>query len=109
LIDVLITGQAFEHIEYFWITILEVSSALRADGLACIIAPSGGVGHRYPVDCRRFYPDGFSALARYAQLEVIQVSAQWEDLGYPDGSDIWRDAMLICRKPRFSTWVSLKT
>lgn len=98
-VDVLISGQAFEHIEYFWITMLEISRVMKPGGICCIIAPSSGPEHRYPVDCWRFYPDGFRALARFAGLEVISVKTQWEDLCYSDGGDVFHDSMLICRKP----------
>ncbi|RZB38067.1 MAG: hypothetical protein SRB2_00413 [Desulfobacteraceae bacterium Eth-SRB2] len=101
--DVLISGQAFEHIEFFWITILEIARVLRPGGLCCIIAPSGGFEHRYPVDCWRFYPDGFAALARFARLEVLEVSTQWDpDAGYTDGSNIWQDTRMVCKKPHLS-------
>ncbi len=97
-VDVLISGQAFEHIEYFWITILEVARILKPGGLCCIIAPSSGYEHKYPLDCWRFYPDGFSALARFAFLEVLDVFTQWENKGYEDGSDDWHDSVLIAKK-----------
>lgn len=96
--DVFISGQTFEHIEYFWQTMLEIARVLKPGGLCCIIAPSGGPEHRYPVDCWRFYPDGFKALARYARLEVLEVRTQWEAEGHSDGSDIWADTMLVARK-----------
>ena len=49
-VDVLISGQAFEHIEFCWITMLEIARVLRPGGMCCIIAPSGGPEHRYPVE-----------------------------------------------------------
>jgi SAM-dependent methyltransferase len=52
--DVVISGQAFEHIQYFWITMLEIARVLRPGGLCCILAPSSGPEHRYPLDCWRF-------------------------------------------------------
>jgi len=97
--DVLISGQTFEHIEYFWLTMKEISRVLKPGGLCCIIAPSGGIEHRYPTDCWRIYPDGFRALAKYAGLEPLEIFTQWENRDYPDGSDIWHDSVLICRKP----------
>lgn len=101
--DVLVSGQAFEHIEYFWVTILEVARILKPDGLACIIAPSSGFEHKYPTDCWRFYPDGFRALARYARLTVLDASAQWaDDPVYTDDSNFWHDCVLVCRKPDVS-------
>ena len=97
--DVVISGQAFEHIEFFWLTMLEISRALKSDGLCCLIAPSGGPEHRYPVDCWRFFPDGFAALARFASLEVLEVHSQNGTTGHSDGSEVWRDTVLVCRKP----------
>ena len=98
-VDVFISGQTFEHIEYFWKTMLEIARVLKPGALCCVIAPSGGPEHRYPVDCWRFYPDGFKALARYAGLEVLEVGTQWEPKGYSDGSDGWADTMLVAGKP----------
>lgn len=98
-VDVLVSGQAFEHIEYFWVTMLEVARVLKPGGLACIIAPSSGFEHRYPVDCWRFYPDGFSAVSRFAGLEVLESVTQWEDAAYADDSNTWHDTLLVGRKP----------
>ena len=109
-VDVVVSGQAFEHIEYFWSTILEIARVLKTGGLCCLIAPSGGPEHRYPVDCWRFYPDGFMALARFASLEVLEVYSQNGTTGHPDGSDVWRDTVLVCRKPASSrlSWVKTR-
>ena len=97
--DAVISGQAFEHIEFFWLTMLEILRVLKPGGLCCLIAPSSGPEHRYPVDCWRFYPDGFVAVARFSSLEVLSVYCQKKPTGYPDGSDIWQDTVLVCRKP----------
>ena len=107
--DVVISGQAFEHIQYFWITMLEVARVLKPGGLCCILAPSSGPEHRYPTDCWRFYPDGLASLAHYAQMEVIEAATQWQNLGYADGSDCWHDSMLVCRKPDNGTWWNRKS
>jgi hypothetical protein len=107
--DVVISGQAFEHIEYFWITMLEVARVLKYGGLCCILAPSSGPEHRYPFDCWRFYPDGMVALARFAQIDVVEATTQWQDIGYPDGSDAWHDSMLVCRKPDRGAWLNKKS
>ena len=97
--DVVISGQAFEHIEFFWLTMLEISRVLKPEGLCCLIAPSSGPEHRYPVDCWRFYPDGFVALARFTSLKVLEVYSQDGPTGYQDKSDMWQDTVLVCRKP----------
>jgi len=107
--DVVISGQAFEHIQYFWITMLEVARVLKPGGICCILAPSSGPEHRYPTDCWRFYPDGMESLALFAQMEVIEAVTEWEDKGYLDGSDWWHDSMLVCRKPDKGVWWSIKS
>jgi SAM-dependent methyltransferase len=107
--DVVISGQAFEHIQYFWITMLEIARVLKPGGMCCIVAPSSGPEHRYPLDCWRFYPDGMSSLAFFAQMEVLEAKTQWNDLGHVDGSDWWHDSVLICRKPDMGAWWNLKS
>jgi len=96
--DVIISGQSFEHIEYVWLTMKEISRVLKPQGLACIIAPSSGPEHKYPTDCWRIYPDGFKSLANYSEMEIVEVYTQWEDENYSDYSNIWHDSVLICRK-----------
>ncbi|HID97291.1 MAG TPA: methyltransferase domain-containing protein [Thermodesulfobacteriaceae bacterium] len=98
-VDVVVSGQTFEHIEYFWLTMKEVARILKPGGMCCIIAPSGGPEHRYPVDCWRFYPDGFRALARYAGLKALEVRTDREPSGFSDDSDTWADTVLVARKP----------
>lgn len=107
--DVVISGQAFEHIQFFWITMLEVARVLKPGGICCILAPSSGPEHRYPVDCWRFYPDGMMSLAHFAQMEVIEAKTQWENNGYNDDSDWWHDSMLVCRKPDKDVWWNMKS
>jgi len=103
--DVIVSGQTFEHIEFFWVTLQQMVRVLRPGGLICIIAPSRGYEHRYPVDCWRFYPDGFRALAAYVGLDLLEVSAQWEAMGYTgDDSDVWGDAMAVYRRPLRWPW-----
>ena len=88
--DVVISGQTFEHIEYPWLTIKEIERVMKPGGVGCIIAPSEGYEHRYPLDCWRFMPDGFRALAKWAGLEVIDV--------YKEDNNIWKPLILIFKK-----------
>ncbi len=98
--DVVISGQTFEHTEFFWVTMEQIARALKPGGLSCILAPSSGPEHQYPVDCWRVYPDGFRAVARYAGLETLEAVTQWEDLPqYDNESNKWHDSMLVARKP----------
>lgn len=101
-VDVVVSGQALEHTELFWRTADEIDRVLKPGGLVCLIAPSSGPEHRYPVDCWRFYPDGLRALALYAGLTPLEVETQWDDAEYADSSNLWHDSLLIARKSRRS-------
>lgn len=97
--DLVISGQAFEHVEYFWMSWLEMLRVLKPGGMIFLIAPSRGPEHRYPQDCWRFYPDGYRALARYAGCELVEVTTDWEP--HPDpGSSAWGDTVGVFRKTR---------
>jgi SAM-dependent methyltransferase len=99
--DVVVSGQALEHIEFFWLTVSEMVRVLRKDGILCLIAPNGFAEHRYPVDCYRFFTDGMIALARYTNLDVLHAHTDCqpsiEDSGWH--IDNREDSMLIARKP----------
>lgn len=97
--DAIISGQAFEHIEYPWMIVEEMNRVLKKNGLICIVAPSRGPEHKYPVDCWRYYPDGFRSLAKWAQLDVLDAKTSWGKSGFTDGSDQWGDTFCILYKP----------
>jgi hypothetical protein len=71
--DYVISLTAFEHIEFYWLTFLEMKRVVKNNGLIYIIAPSSGQIHPNPVDCWRFLPDGMRALAKWGQVTVIDV------------------------------------
>lgn len=107
-VDLFISGQVFEHVEYFWVTLLEMSRVLKPGGLVCIIVPSSGPEHRYPVDCWRFYPDGVRAMAKYAGMEVLKAETHWGGDDPTDDSMVWQDTTLVCRKPVLGSWPAFK-
>jgi SAM-dependent methyltransferase len=96
--DVVVSGQAFEHIAWPWLTMMEIARVLRPGGLAALTAPSSGHAHRYPLDCWRFYPDGFPALAAYAGMTLLE---QHIDDGYafPENA-FWGDVFVVLKRPR---------
>lgn len=93
-VDVVISGQMLEHCEFFWLAFAEMMRVVREDGLVVVIAPSGGPIHRFPVDCYRFYPDAFHALAKYVGCHAVDVwhdeRGPWNDLV---GVFSWRPAL----------------
>ncbi|MEY8335912.1 class I SAM-dependent methyltransferase [Lachnospiraceae bacterium 47-T17] len=72
--DYIISGQAFEHIEFPWLTIQEIYKKLKPGGMICIIAPNSTPEHRYPTDCYRYFADGFAALAKWGGFTVLDVT-----------------------------------
>ncbi|MFM7686006.1 MAG: class I SAM-dependent methyltransferase [Actinomycetota bacterium] len=93
--DLVISGQALEHVEFFWGTAFEIGRVLKPGGVTALIAPSNGFEHRYPVDCWRFYADGMRSLAKYLGFEVVDVFTDW-------GRDVWQDSILVMRKPQWT-------
>lgn len=73
--DVVISGQALEHIELPWVTCKTIQRVLKTDGLCIIIVPWIHAIHRYPVDCWRILPDGMSAMmtkwCNFSQMECF--------------------------------------
>ena len=97
--DFVISANAFEHIEYPWLTIKEIYSKLKPEGIACIHAPLAIDEHRYPVDCYRYFPDGFKALARWGGFQVINATAGGvPSLDAPKDWDGCNDTLMIIIK-----------
>lgn len=104
--DVVISGQVFEHIPFFWASMLEIARILRPEGYAFITAPSRG--HRHSTyDCWRYYPDGYRAMAAYAGLELKEVHTDFpprngrrHDYARIDTDrSYWGDSVGVFQKP----------
>ena len=96
-VDIVVSGQMLEHCEFFWQSFLEMMRVVKPSGFLFLIAPSAGAVHRYPVDCYRFYPDAYHALAKFADCRLIDV---WMDERGP-----WRDLTGVFSKsdvPRYA-------
>ncbi|CAN5262173.1 hypothetical protein BH10PSE6_BH10PSE6_43570 [soil metagenome] len=83
-VDIVLCGQMLEHCEFFWLMFAEMMRVLKDDGRLFLIAPSAGPIHRYPVDCYRFYPDAYAALAKFAGCHLVECwldeRGPWKDL-----------------------------
>ncbi|MDL2321671.1 class I SAM-dependent methyltransferase [Desulfosarcina sp. OttesenSCG-928-B08] len=98
--DVVISGQALEHIEFFWVTFSEMVRILKPDGLMCLIAPRDHERHRYPIDAYRYDADGFAALAKYGNLTPLHISTNEAPAGAPkEWFSTSGDTLLVARKP----------
>lgn len=92
--DVIISGQFFEHLEYFWLTMNQIERVLKPGGYVCIIAPSSGLKHGGDeLNCYRFHKDGLKAMAKYVDLEIVNVSVDNRPEANP-----YNDACLVARK-----------
>ena len=100
--DVVVSGQAFEHIEYFWLTLDQINRVLKPGGIICIIAPSGGPVHKNPYDCYRFNQDAMKAMAKYINFTILET-------GTDQKSKPWHDSYLIAKKPDIGTKQNLET
>ncbi len=88
-IDVVISGQYFEHVEFPEMTMAEIARVLKIDGLCCIISPSGGdPAHGF----RKFKIEDFKKLATDAELKVLSCTI--------DKDPEWKDCVLIAKKER---------
>lgn len=97
--DLCVSGQTFEHNPYFWVTFAEMARVLRPGGFAFVVAPGAGHVHRYPVDCWRFYPDSWAALATLTGMELVESYFETDDLASRVEGGRWRDSIGIVRKP----------
>ncbi len=109
-VDVVISGQVFEHIPFFWASALEIARLLKPGGVFLMSVPSRGHPHTR-VDCWRYYPDGVRAMAAFAGLEVLRASTdfppssggrrprhQYHQITTTPGH-YWGDTIGVLRKP----------
>ena len=92
--DVVISGQALEHIQFFWLTLEQINRVLKPGGLCCIIVPSEGPVHRNPYDCYRFNEDGVISLAQYVKFNILESGTTRAQNSHP-----WYDSFVIAKKP----------
>lgn len=97
-VDLIVSGQAFEHVEYFWQSFEEMHRVLKPGAMIFLIAPSRGLEHKYPQDCWRFYPDGYRALAKYVGCELLEVTTDWEPIEGDIASSEWGDTVGVFRR-----------
>lgn len=92
--DVIISGQFFEHLDFFWLTMAQIERVLKPGGYVCIIVPSSGPKHGGDMNnCYRFYEDGLRGLAKYVGLDVLHASVDSREEAKP-----WHDACLVAHK-----------
>jgi SAM-dependent methyltransferase len=109
--DVVFSGQTFEHIPFPWASILEIERVLRPGGLAFVTAPSRGHEHS-KYDTWRYHPDGLRSLAAWSGLEPVEAHTDFPpevqgtgrkrpryDYAKVDPQYYWGDSVGVFRKP----------
>lgn len=96
--DFVISTSCLEHVEYPWLTMCEVARVLKIGGITCHTVPSGGVEHKYPLDCYRIYPDGARALLKWAGLTDLGSYTNWQPVCVDDGGNQFKDTVIIGKK-----------
>lgn len=80
--DVVISGQALEHMERPWLAAKAMYRVCKAGGVCVAIAPAVWDYHQNPKDCWRIYPDGMRAImvaeAGFVELECSMVRCENE-------------------------------
>jgi SAM-dependent methyltransferase len=66
-VDVVLSGQVFEHVPFFWASMLEIARVMRPRAYFFLTVPSRGHVHS-AYDCWRIYPDGLRAMAAWSRL-----------------------------------------
>ena len=77
--DYVISLTVFEHVEFPWLTIKEMARVVKPNGIVYIVAPSTGMLHPNTLDCWRYFPDGMRALAKWSNLNVIEILLDTEE------------------------------
>lgn len=106
-VDLVVSGQVFEHVPFVWATMFEVARVLRPDGLAFVVAPSRGHPHNVQ-DLWRFYPDGMRALAAHSGLGLLEAHTDFpptrsdgrHDYASIDPGRYWGDSVAVFRRPQ---------
>ena len=96
--DLVVSTSCLEHDEFFWLSFVEMARVVRPGGYVYLSAPVGGVVHRHPVDCWRFYPDAGIALERWSTREGWALKLI-ESFVRPPGREGWADFVAVFGKP----------
>ena len=109
-VDVVLSGQVFEHVPFFWASLLEVARVMKPRAYFFLTVPSRGHVHT-DIDCWRFYPDGLRSMAAWARLNLIEAFTDFppsipgrrrtrHDFAKIDSENYyWGDSVGVFRKP----------
>lgn len=90
-VDAVISGQTIEHISDVPAFMAEIYRVLKPGGILCIIAPSEGPPHYYPIWVRN-YPE--------ALLQEVVIAGGFEILSMTKNEELpWKLVCCVAKKP----------
>ena len=91
-VDLIISGQTLEHVEDIEDFMASISEKLNSGGLICLIAPTEGPAHNYPIWAGNYSKERMEKVVKRAGFEIIDCSV----------SDVGPcfDCRCIARKPK---------
>jgi SAM-dependent methyltransferase len=92
-VDIVMSGQVFEHVPFFWASLLEIARVMKPGAYFFLTVPSRGHVHS-TYDCWRIYPDGLRAMAAWSRLRLREA--------FTDFPPPIRDADRLRKKHDFS-------
>jgi SAM-dependent methyltransferase len=110
-VDVVLSGQVFEHVPFFWASLLEIARVMKPGAYFFMTAPSRGHEHTEQ-DCWRVYPDGLRAMAAWSRLNLVEAFTDFPptipgrgrkklDFSKIDMENYyWGDSVGVFRKPK---------
>jgi SAM-dependent methyltransferase len=107
--DIVLSGQVFEHVPFFWASLLEIARVMRPGAYFFMTVPSRGHVHS-TYDCWRVYPDGMRAMAAWSRLNLREAFTDFppsipgrrkkHDFGAIDADNYyWGDSVGVFQKP----------
>ena len=72
-IDVVISGQTIEHVADIPAFMHDIHRILKPGGILCLIAPSEGPAHDYPIWVGNFPPERMKETVESAGFEIISI------------------------------------
>lgn len=74
--DIVLSGQVFEHVPFFWASLLEIARVMKPGAYFLMTVPSRGHVHS-AYDCWRVYPDGLRSMAAWSRLTLVEASTDF--------------------------------
>jgi SAM-dependent methyltransferase len=112
-VDIVLSGQVFEHVPFFWASLLEIARVMKPGAYFFLTVPSRGHVHS-TYDCWRIYPDGLRAMAAWSRLTLREAFTDFpppirdaagrprkrHDFSAIDGENYyWGDTVGVFQKP----------